>query len=249
MIANTPSAASVPEQDQFHFDPYAIQDIPCTIELTYMCHALPNMNDIMFFNSAYNPVDPLDITLRNQLKSNEFGVYTTSMGSADKYLSPDHYLQRCSEDSLPRPMRNIVCFTPLLDVAERSISIGMRIPAGLGNNRGVIVGHFCQYGLDHFLLCVHGTHNAFLLRVPDAAVVKTWPYHEEVVTHYQNTLLGPMFRGEHSTDCPGLAPIVMYYCAKIERDREWIRSVNQAADIVDLTRDLPWYAQWGQELL
>ncbi len=244
MLNTLPTVASIPAHASDHCGPQTIQEKPYTIRYVSMIEDLPSFGEILSWNGKFDSRDPLDERLRSLLVQTDEGHFTTYPASSIRFLPPNNRLERFPAASMPDPLKHVVCYYPPLDLQPESVAVGARIPAGPLTDRAVIVSHVCQQGLNHFLLCAHGLCDIFLLRIHDDWVVKEWPLQGEVEQKYAGTMLETLFRGEIDTNFPGLVALATYFRIKRIAEDE---AIMREYEFADPNRDLPWFAQWGQE--
>ncbi|KAF9066230.1 hypothetical protein BDP27DRAFT_1365769 [Rhodocollybia butyracea] len=128
------------------------------------------------FTASQDGTDPLDKRAKKALFGDlDLGWYRTPFNKHRRYLPHEGDLLPISPEFVPQPIRNIRCFslahTSLLRFA---LVTGTLIPAGSNHGRAMVLTPLFQEGRHHFLLCLHGSHDTFLVRANENCMDRKW---------------------------------------------------------------------------
>ncbi len=244
--ATPPPQSPSPVCYEENFDLQAVMDTPAFIIYTNQRDRVPSVSTIAAWTNKWDITDAADLLLRAVLKFNDQGFYSTFPMIGARYFPPSQILERVPPSGVPSTFSDAVCFEAPRPMPQRCLAAGTLIPAGPFNERAIIVGHLCQQGYVQYLICFHGHHDMFLLRVSADAVVNDWPDISDLQAVYHRSPFGALFRGLTHDSYPNLTPLARFYHQKAVAE-EAVRTQGSYLNLTERTDTAPWFENWGQE--
>ncbi|KIK50309.1 hypothetical protein GYMLUDRAFT_65338 [Collybiopsis luxurians FD-317 M1] len=147
------------------------------------------------FVRGFRDRDSEDSELKSSIRTSDDGKYfVVPVDRKVKYLSGQLSLTIIPPAQLPAFFDGIKCYAiGLRHLLPNSVGPGTLIPAGAQNRRAMVLAHFHQQNRFHYVLCLHGLSEVFLLRVHEFGMTQEWTHWDDAASAYRETAFGPIF--------------------------------------------------------
>ncbi|KIK50304.1 hypothetical protein GYMLUDRAFT_253089 [Collybiopsis luxurians FD-317 M1] len=147
------------------------------------------------YTAGYKYDDPEDSELKASIQSSNDGkCYVVPIDRKSKYLSGQLTLSIVPPAYLPPVFNDLKCYSiGLRHLLPETVGPGTYIPAGPQNRRAMVLAHFHRQGRFHYVVCIHGLFDVFLLRVHEFGMTKEWIHWDDVAAAFGDTIFKALF--------------------------------------------------------
>lgn len=163
--------------------------------------SVPSDAEYMEWGGSRPAHDPQDTLAKNAIFADpEHECFRSPFHSRRKILPREVELRAVPPDSVPYPLREIRCLeVRLRAVLPRMIGTGTFIPAGVGYGRAMVLAPFHQEGTIHYILCLHGNCEVFLIRAHEYCMDTDWSSWEQLSATYGQGNFAALFSARMDT--------------------------------------------------
>ncbi|KAF9059900.1 hypothetical protein BDP27DRAFT_1430734 [Rhodocollybia butyracea] len=138
------------------------------------------------FIASQHGTDPQDRRAGKVLFGDlDLGWYRTPLHKHRRYIPQEGDLLVLPPTRVPRSIRGIRCFSMThASLLPFSLVTGTLILAGNGHERAMVLTPLLQQGHYHFLLCIQGVHDTFLIRAHENCMDRSWSEWEQMRREY-----------------------------------------------------------------